>query len=187
MTAAELLLTGPRLHLRPVRPADADGPYLRWLNDPNVMRFLETRFATHTAEGLRNYIEQTTATPDNVFLAIVLRTDGRHIGNLKLGPINRVHQLGDIGLLIGEPDCWGKGYATEAIGLLASHAFEALRLHKLTASCYANNAGSARAFQKAGFTVEAVRPQHFLCEGKWVDAVLLGRINPAEDTGTVEP
>ncbi len=173
-------LTGPRLYLRRVRPEDATDAYVRWMNDPEVMRFLETRFTTHTREGIREYVERVSADPDTLFLAIVLSAGDRHIGNIKLGPINRVHRLGDIGLLVGEKDCWGKGYASEAIRLLAEHAFGGLGLHKLTASCYGDNHGSTGAFLKAGFVVEGIRPSHFHSAGRFVDAVLLGRVNPAE-------
>lgn len=175
-----LRLIGPRLHLRPVRLADGGGRYVQWLNNPKVNQYLESRFERHTKASVRRFILATNRQPANVFLSIVLNESQRHIGNIKLGPINSVHRLGDIGILIGEEDCWGKGYATEAIQLLTEHAFRTLNLHKVTASCYADNAGSARAFEKAGFVVEAVRPAHFLCAGRYVDAILLGKINPAE-------
>lgn len=173
-------LQGSRLYLRPVRPQDAAGRYVQWLNNPAVNQYLESRFERHTMASVRRYIQAINRLPANVFMAIVLNENDRHIGNLKLGPINPVHKLGDIGILIGEEDCWGKGYATEAIRLLTDYAFNTLRLHKVTASCYASNVGSARAFEKAGFTIEAVRPAHFISAGKFVDAILLGAINPAD-------
>jgi RimJ/RimL family protein N-acetyltransferase len=176
---ATLPLTGTQICLRAVVPDDAAGGYLRWMNDPVITRYLETKAGTHTEASLRDYIRSTTASADNAFLAIVLRTDNRHVGNIKLGPINRHHLLGDIGIIIGEQDCWGRGLATEAIALLKEHAFAQLGLHKLTASCYANNAASAKAFEKAGFTTEAVRPAHFWSEGNWVDGIFLGCVNPA--------
>jgi RimJ/RimL family protein N-acetyltransferase len=180
MALANIKLVGARLFLRQVCLADATENYARWMNDPEINCYLESRFVTHTVAGLRQYIEKTNADPHNFFLAIMLQADDRHIGNIKLGPVNPVHRLGDIGLIIGETDCWGKGYATEAIELITRFAFHELKLHKVTASCYANNPGSARAFQKAGFTIEAVRPAHFFCAGRFVDAILLGRINPTQ-------
>ena len=48
----------------------------------------------------------------------------------------------EIGIMIGEKDCWGNGFATECIELVANYAFDVLNLHKLTAGCYANHAGS---------------------------------------------
>lgn len=159
-------------------PDDADGNYLRWMNDPVITRFLETKAGTHTSASLRDYLAQTLGS-QNIFLAIMQTADNRHIGNIKLGPINRRHLLGDIGIIVGEQDCWGKGVATEAIALLKDYAFKVAGLHKLTASCYADNAGSAKAFERAGFVVEAIRKEHFRSAGRWVDGLFLGCLNPA--------
>jgi len=179
-TSTPLRLEGVGVYLRPMRPAAANEIYLGWLHDREVTRYMEVRFQVHTLESLRAYVQTMSADPANLLLAIVLKSSDRHIGNIKLGPINPFHRSGDIGLFIGEKECWGKGYATEAIGLLAEYAFKKLKLHKLTAGCYANNPGSAHAFEKAGFTVEAIRRSHYFCEKHFVDAILLGRLNPDE-------
>lgn len=175
-----LKLEGRRVYLRPVRVSDVTGNYSRWMNDPEVVCHLESRFARHTPESLAGAVEQWSTDKNIIFLAIVLKADDRHIGNIKLGPIDPNHRLGDIGVVIGEKDCWGKGYATETVQLLTDHAFNELKLRKLTASCYEMNDGSARAFEKAGFVVEGVRRRQFRCEGRYVDSILLGKLNPAE-------
>jgi RimJ/RimL family protein N-acetyltransferase len=171
-------LSGQRLYLREVRPEDVNENYYHWMNDPEVMHFLESRFFPNPAESLRQYVAGKQGDRNNIFLAIVLQENHRHIGNIKLGPIDWIHRLGEVGILIGEKDCWGHGYATEAIGLLAEYAFNRLNLHKVTAGCYGNNEGSTRAFEKAGFVREGVRKQHFFCDGARVDLILLGRVRP---------
>jgi len=167
-------LEGKRLYLREVRPSDVSENYYRWMNDPEVTHYLESRFYPNSIEGLREYVESKLGDRDNVFLAIVLKEGGRHIGNIKLGPINWIHRFADVGIVIGEKDCWGKGYATESIRLVVDYAFHVLNLHKVTAGCYSLNEGSAKAFQKAGFVVEGTHRQQYYCCGSYVDGVLLG-------------
>lgn len=167
-------LEGEHIYLREVHPSDVNENYYRWMNDPEVTRYLESRFYPNSVEGLREYVNGKLSDHDNVFLAIVLKDGDRHIGNIKLGPINWVHRFGDIGILIGEKDCWGKGYATEAIRLVVDYAFRSLDLHKLTASCYDPNRSSVKAFQKAGFDIEGARKAHFYHDGRYVDDILLG-------------
>jgi [ribosomal protein S5]-alanine N-acetyltransferase len=171
-------IAGARLYLRELQPSDAAGRYLAWMNDPEVTRFLETRFSTHSEAGIRQYIESVRQDPAYLFLAIVLRDGDRHIGNIKMGPISRVHGYADVGLLIGEKDCWGRGYAAEAIALLTAHAFET-GIRKLTAGCYADNVGSLKAFQKAGWHVEGVRRAQYICDGELQDGILMAAFNPA--------
>jgi [ribosomal protein S5]-alanine N-acetyltransferase len=173
-------LSGDRLYLREVRPSDVSAAYYRWMNDPQVTQFLESRFYPQSQEGLLSFVQGKLGDPQNVFLAIVLRQGDRHIGNIKLGPINWIHRRADIGILIGEKDCWGQGYATEAIQLLVNYSFQTLNLHKLTAGCYDVNQGSARAFQKVGFAVEGVLKQHVYCNGEYIDQVSLGLVRSEE-------
>lgn len=181
--ALTYFLEGKRIYLREVRPSDVNERYYRWMNDPEITRFLESRFAPNAIENLRDYVAGKLGDRDNIFLAIVLKEEDRHIGNIKLGPIQWIHRLADIGLLIGEKDYWGKGYATEAIQLVSDYAFNVLNLHKVAAGCYGPNEGSARAFQKAGFVVEGVRKEQFYTNGSYVDDILLGLIRPDWNQG----
>lgn len=173
-------LIGKRLCLREVQLADAQGPYLQWMNDPEVVKYTESRFHPHSHERLCQYIDTINKNSDFVFRAITLRDGGQHIGNIKLGPINWNHCFGDIGIIIGVKDCWGKGYAAESIRLLADHAFTSLKLHKLTAGCYATNVAAIQAFEKAGFLREGIKPSHCISERQYIDLICLGLLNPTD-------
>ena len=168
-------LTGARIALRALHVDDVGERYVRWMSDPLVIRYLESRFAPNSAERIRAFVQSMNDSPDNQLMAIVRRDGDEHIGNIKLGPINWIHRSADVGIIIGERDQWGKGYATDAIALLTEHAFTTLGLHKLNAGCYAGNKGSARAFEKAGWRREGLRREQYYCDGTWVDEILLGR------------
>ncbi len=173
-------LVGERIYLREVSLSDVNGSYYRWMNDPEVTQYLEIRFAANSLETLQEYVKDFLGNKDNIFLAIVLKENHKHIGNIKMGPINWFHRLADIGVMLGEKDCWSKGYAAEAISLVAEHAFNNLNLHKLIAGCYEPNQGALKTFQKAGFEIEGMRKRHCFFNGEYVGAVFLGKINHAE-------
>lgn len=170
-------LRSERITLREVTPEDAAGPWAEWMRDAETLRYTEARFAEHTPASLRQYAESMHESADNIFLAI-LDEDGRHIGNIKLGPVNWRHSYADIGLIIGDKASWGQGYATEAIGLVRDFAFDSAGLHKVTAGIVSPNTGSMRAFEKAGFSLEGRRKDHNLFDGKWRDVILMGCVNP---------
>ena len=174
MAAASSALLTARLRLRPLQAADVTTAYVGWLNDPEVVRYLETRHAPQTLQTVAAYVERTAGRPEEPFLAILLRDDDRHIGNIKLGPVHPIHRVGDVSLVIGDRSAWGRGYATEAISALAQHAFENLGVLKLAAGLYAENVASERAFLKAGFVREGVRRAHYDLEGVRADIVELG-------------
>lgn len=165
-----------RVELFLLEPEHATAEYVSWLNDPLVSRYLESRFATHDLESTREFVRKAREDAGVLFLGIRSRENGRHVGNIKLAPIDLRHGLGEIGIIVGDRGAWGKGVAPAAIEALCDIARCELSLRKLTAGCYASNGGSARAFQKAGFSVEGRRPAHFLLDGQPEDLVLLGRL-----------
>ena len=55
---------------------------------------------------------------NEIMYGIFMNSDDRHVGNIKIGPINQKHRHAAVGLLIGNPDYWGKGIATRAIKLV---------------------------------------------------------------------
>jgi RimJ/RimL family protein N-acetyltransferase len=150
--------------------------YVDWLNDPRVNRYLESRFTTHTVASTCEFVRHCRDSQTTLMLGI--RSQGlgnRHVGNIKIGPIDRRHGLGEVGILIGEPAAWGRGIGRTAIVAVCDIARHQLGLRKLTAGCYAGNLGSQRAFLGAGFTVEGRRPDHFLLDGQTEDLVLMAR------------
>lgn len=177
MLNKEKKIDGERLYLRPVEMADVTDEYVNWLNNEEINQYLESRFVNHTLESVRAYVEKIVRDPEVFFFAMVRKDNNRHIGNIKLGPVDWRHKIGDIGIIIGDQDSWGKGFAAEAIAALSGFAFSELGLHKLTAGAYENNIGSIKAFQKAGFAEEGRRKSHYLYKGKYIDSVLLAKIN----------
>jgi RimJ/RimL family protein N-acetyltransferase len=167
-------LKGNKIYLRGVLPDDADGNYINWMNDSDITQFLETGYFPSSSTDLEEYISDIGNNDDVLFLAIVDNETDKHIGNMKLGPINWIHRRGDVGILIGEKDFWGQGIATELIRLITSHAFNNLNLHKLTAGCYEENKGSKKAFEKVGFKEECRREKHAHYNGSYTDLIYLG-------------
>jgi RimJ/RimL family protein N-acetyltransferase len=170
----EGMLQGSRIYLREVRPEDVNDHYYQWLNDPEVTRYLETRFIPQSKQQISAFVQQKDGNRDDILLAICDRTTGQHIGNIKLGPINWYHRRGDISLFIGEKSYWGKGIAGEAIGLVLEFAFNTLNLNKLAAGAYTCNKGSVKAFLRHGFKIEGQLEEHVLVANRGESVTLLG-------------
>jgi RimJ/RimL family protein N-acetyltransferase len=166
-------ITTGRLVLRSLSELDATEDYLRWMKDPLVNRYLESRLAAQTLASIREFVHANNVSLDTLLLGIFLE-GRRHIGNIKLGPIHSYHRSAAVGIMIGERDTWGKGYAAEAIGAISRYAFESLNLEKPFAGNYASNQRSYRAFLKAGFTLEGLLRSQVLGVGKRDDDMLVG-------------
>lgn len=158
-------IIGKRLYLRPVSNEDVNERYLCWLNDPSVLELRSRKvFPADIAdiEAFRN--KQKTS--GFIHLAIVLREDDRHIGNITLGPINWYHRHGEVSILIGEKDAWGKGYGREAVFLISKHAFENANLHRVWSASV--NPAFIRIVKYLGWEKEGEYREALWCKDKYL-------------------
>jgi predicted dehydrogenase/RimJ/RimL family protein N-acetyltransferase len=167
-------MNGDAIYLRPLVHDDVNETYLRWLTDPEVGRFLETRHRRQTLDTIHEFVGRVNARDDEFLFGIFLKDNDRHVGNIKVGPVKENHSLADVSLFIGERDCWGRGIATDAIRVVSRFAFEALGVNKLNASAYAENRGSIGAFLRVGYTQEGVRKRHLFLDGEPADVIEVG-------------
>ncbi len=160
--------------LRQAEVNDCTAAYVGWLNDPEVNRFLETRWNRQDLEGIREFVRAQRENSHSILFAIIKTEGDRHIGNIKIGPADWNNRHADISYFIGEKDCWNKGIATEAIRLACTYGFEELGLRRIEAGAYAGAVGSWKALERNGFIREGVfRDQADLC-GIYMDIYRYG-------------
>jgi RimJ/RimL family protein N-acetyltransferase len=124
--------------------------YLKWINDFEVLRTLGAPLRPMTMEAEEQWFDQSSRCEDASF-TIYERSTLRPIGNTGFHEVDRVHRQGTFGILIGEKDCWDRGYGTEATRLMLDYGFNALGLHNIMLTVFSNNPRAIRAYQKAGF------------------------------------
>jgi ribosomal-protein-alanine N-acetyltransferase len=165
------LVDGP-VSLRPLTLTDCTETYLGWLQDPEVNRWLETRWSEQSLATIRAYVKANTTNGCRLWAITV---GGRHIGNIKLGLVDVVHQSADVAYFIGERAEWGKGHATRAVKLVVGYAFNH-GVHRVQAGAYERNLGSQRVLLKAGFAREGRLHRALKTDNGWADHLLFGRV-----------
>jgi ribosomal-protein-alanine N-acetyltransferase len=128
--------------------------YVRWINDPEVNMYLETR-GNYTLDLLKSYIEEQYNN-EVYFWAIHLKSSNKHIGNIKIAPINVETKSGEYGILIGDKSNWGKGFASEATTRIINYCFNELGLSKITLGVIEDNITAVNLYKKLGFKIDEV-------------------------------
>jgi len=161
----------PAVYLQTITEQDASDKYVSWLNDPLVNQYLETRFFQQNLSSVINFIRTTITTSNDHLFTIRLKKNNQHIGNIKIGGINRHHNIGDVSLFIGDKSQWGKGIASQAIQLISRYAIEELKIRKLSAGVYRPNKASINAFLKSGYIQDSIMSDHFILNDKPCDLI----------------
>lgn len=173
MSCAPAVITGQRLYLSPFTETDISADYVRWLNDPEVVRFSNQRFRRHDEDSCRAYVRSFSGS-DNLFFAVRLCADKRLIGTMT-AYVSSHHGTADMGLLIGERSLWGQGFGLEAWSLLLNYLLDVLKLRKVTAGTLRCNAGMMKIMERAGMRMEAVRSQQELVDSEPQDILYFAK------------
>lgn len=162
-----MTLRGKRVRLEPVAERHAGELFAAGHDggDPALWRYLPYGpFAD--PEEMRLWVAACAESADPQFFAIVDEATGRAAGMasyLRFAPDHRVVEIGHIwfGAALQRTPA-----ATEAIYLLARHAFGELGVRRLEWKCDAGNERSRRAAERLGFTFEGVFRQHMLVKDR---------------------
>ena len=140
------VLETKRLILKPLNTHFLSLEYVHWMNDEKVNRYLESG-GDYTIEKLTAYLKEVEDNP-KYFWAIELKSSGKHIGNIKIDPIDLEHGSGEYGIMIGDINQWGKGYAKEASLRIIDHCFNELHLSKITLGVIDQNIEAFKLYKK---------------------------------------
>ena len=150
------IISSGRIFARPFEKGDAE-LYRRWRADAEPMRLAGwTPSAPLSLAQVEARIERLAAGEEKDFFTflICLVADERPIGEVMLAEIDRIHGSAELGIFIGEPAEWGKGYGTDAVNAIVDFGFGELRLERIWLNVWTDNPRARRSYEKAGFVHE---------------------------------
>lgn len=145
--------------------------YVGWLNDPDTSKSIVAGNFPQSRKTVKQFVNSMNS-PSSVSFAICLQETGTHIGNIALRHIDWISRHAEVGILIGNKQAQGNGYASEALQLLMEYAFKTLRLNRLWTG--STNPKAVKLFTCAGWTYEGTWRRHALIGGELKDNILMG-------------
>lgn len=141
----------------PVSDAEAERVY-HWSRDDQVLRWSGGVPTELTLEDFRDHLRgERWHAPNNrrAFFVLTRSFDsvqgGELIGRIGVFAMDREHRDGELGIVIGEPDYWGKHYGRDAIKTALRHIFSTTPLDRIYLFTFANNLRAQRCFAACGF------------------------------------
>ena len=160
-------ICGERVLLRRLRVSDARDMY-DYARLESVTRYL--LWSPHTdSDDTRQYLSYVQGRyREGTFYdwAIVDRASGKMIGTCGFPQIYELNASLEVGYVL-HPDFWGKGYATEVLGLLLQFAFTTLRMHRVEARCFEDHVASRRVMEKCRMRYEGSLRDGVLAKGHY--------------------
>ena len=167
-----MILTTPRLQLRPVQ--EHDYPALRdMLTDPFTQRFERDELTEARARESFDLMLRDRDDPaqSRCRWMILLPPGNTTLGWVHLDLLHEGAREYEIGWLV-QREYWGQGIATEAARAVLYYAFGSLNAHRVIAFCHAHDTGSEKVMLKLGMQREGLLRQTRLLNGEWYDELI---------------
>jgi len=166
-----MTMVGEKIVLKAVEPEDLGLMYIIE-NDSSLWKYGHCN-VPYSLYSLRRFIEENRSdvfADGQVRFAIHLK-EGGVVGFVDLQNFSAVHMRAEVGIVIME-DAQGCGYATDALGVLATYAREILHMHHLYAVVSTDNGKACKLFHRSGYTCAATLPQWLRKGDGFADASL---------------
>jgi diamine N-acetyltransferase len=146
----------------------------KWESDLELSALTGDPSRPMTPEAIDKLYERySRAGPDQTSFVIYERATMRPIGTAGLMSINHLNRTAELGIGIGEHDCWGKGYGSEATRLVLDYGFNVLGLHNIMLRVFSYNERAIRAYRRVGFQEIGRRRQAQRIGTRAYDVVLM--------------
>ncbi len=167
----DTLLQSPRILLRAVEPEDLDLMYL--IENDTHLWICGGSTVPYSRYTLRQFILQTSNDihQDKQLRLCIQTAEGVAVGFVDLQNYDALHNRAEVGIVL-TAEAQGKGYAREALGLLADYARLQLQMNLLYAYVSVENQQATSLFQHAGYQRSGLLPM-------WIqghDAIIFTRV-----------
>lgn len=158
-------------HLRPPRLDDVL-PYSGFLSDPEVTVWLDDLSQRPLSTGRVESILLREA-----WCLWAIEADGILIGVTSLYEPDMSRQAARLSIVIGDRRYWGRGIGTAVVAQVLDAAFVRLGLRKVTSDYLEPSTAAARMHERAGFTVEGRLREDAWRDGRWVDRIMVSKLD----------
>jgi RimJ/RimL family protein N-acetyltransferase len=164
-------LEGELVRLRPIEARDAAGMW-EIVTDPQSRRLTGTT-ATYTRSQIERWCAGIGAADGRIDWAVTAGGSDEYLGEIVLNDIDESHGSANLRLAM-RPAMRGRGYGTEAIGLVLGLAFDGLGLHRVGLDVLSINPRAQALYEGVGFRVEGRLREAYRDGDRWCDAVVMG-------------
>lgn len=168
---------GERVRLVAVEPERVTALNVRWNRNDEFARLMDSDPPVPwSTVANQSWLEKHIESEEGRSFPFMIHTleGDRPIGFTDLGGVRWRHGDAWVGIGIGDPDDWGKGYGTDAMRVLLRYAFRQLGLHRVSLEVFEYNARAARSYEKSGFVLEGRAREALQRDGRRWDVLFMG-------------
>jgi RimJ/RimL family protein N-acetyltransferase len=147
------LISGKKVRIRTKKLTDVRNDYT-WQTNPELVELDATPVLPISfPQYLLDYTSELHSPTPNRYVFAVETFGSKHIGNCVYYNIDETISQAELGIMIGNPDYWDKGYGTDAVAALVNHIFLRTTLKRIYLKTLDWNLRAQKSFAKCGFAL----------------------------------
>ncbi len=179
------MYAGEKVRLRAYRREDLPLAQ-QYLNNYEVRKYLAPDIPyPYTLEDETKWYESQSATRETYSFAIETLDEERYIGGCGINRVDWKNRVAEVGIFIGDPHFWGKGYGTDAMRVMIYFAFHEMNMNNVSLTTYSFNQRAIKSYEKCGLKREGVLRQEIFRNGAYHDKIVMGLLQE-EYEGSVQ-
>ena len=168
------MYVGKKVRLREYRKEDIS-MRLNYINDTEMLNLLISGIPYPiTQHEEEKWLESISAFGNTYKFAIETIKDSQFIGGCSINDVDWKNSVATVGIFIGDKNCWGKGYGTDAMRTLVTFIFMQMNINKIKLTCYSFNERAIKSYEKCGFRIEGVLRQEIYKNGSYHHKIIMG-------------
>lgn len=186
------LFRGEKVDLTMADPEAIAGLLSRWYRNSEYGRLADFWLSPFfSVKATKESLEKEILEDPLKFTYFLIRSldDQRIVGEIGLDEFKYAHRGPFVGISIGDPKDWGKGYGTDAMRVMLRYAFTELNLHQVTLLVFEYNPRAIHSYEKAGFRVRGRMRKAVNRDGQRWDAIAMSILRQewdAQNSKTME-
>lgn len=159
-------IKGLNVILEPFSNKFVNNEYLAWMKDAETAKFIQKAKQNISLNDLNLFVNKMIDSNFDYFFAILSKKNSKHIGNVRLGPIDFKAMRSNFGILIGNKNFHGIGIGTEVLNLIKKFSFKYLKLKKIVFPVVQKNIPAMNLYKKNGFVLKKSLKKNFVKNGQ---------------------
>ena len=161
-----------KIVLKQLEPKDVSDAYVKWLNDPEVNKFLEIR---HKIPFLKDdVIEFVKMCNKMKRYHWGIMYNKKHVGNISCSSVDRIYNYVNISNLIGIKKYWNSDICKLSLNAAMHYLFFNSMFNSIGAGTYAIHLSGITLLTNLGFKKEGVQKERVIVNGKYISNLLFG-------------
>lgn len=174
------MMEGELVCLRALERSDLPA-VVRWMNDPEVTRYLLSAPLYGLGE-MEQWYDERRGTDDRTLA--MMDEKGGLIGYCGISRLEWEERRCNLWLIIGERDAWGRGYGTDTVRTMLRYLFDEVNLNRVYLTVDEENHRAICLYERCGFRREGVHQRSRFKSGRYRNDITMAALKRDWVAGT---